>query len=269
LKTDEYKEDIVVEMLYQLSLKVFGSNHAGKSAYIQLWRTIHQFKVDLSFGIRTWAERMEDFQSYLPHCPWDAGERRKEKPKLSTEFEMWETLEHNLLFEQLMELYNFDWSIQDQPYKETITKLEGLEASIIKEKQLQKRMAALEANEGGGNSSKKRKISNGSSSGDKDVTKEKNSCSGQCPHCDKRHRGECWFKPSGAGGSSSANNQVKFNRPQRQYINQLVETAVKKMKGESHVVESDEDENWSKGMTSSEHMYVLSAAQTEQGTDDT
>jgi hypothetical protein len=33
-------------------------------------------------------------------------------------------------------LYNMDWSIQDQPYKETITKLEGLEASIIKEKQM-------------------------------------------------------------------------------------------------------------------------------------
>jgi hypothetical protein len=48
-----------------------------------------------------------------------------------------------------------------------------------------------------------------------------------------------------------------------------VEAAVKKTKGESHVEESDEDENWSKGMTSSEHMYVLSAAQTEQGTDDT
>jgi hypothetical protein len=70
---------------------------------------------------------------------------------------MREILEHNLSFEQLMELYNMDWSIQNQPYKETITKLEGLEASIIKEKQIQKRMAALEANEGGGNSSKKRK----------------------------------------------------------------------------------------------------------------
>jgi hypothetical protein len=28
-------------------------------------------------------------------------------------------------------------------------------------------------------------------------------------------------------------------------------------------------ENWSKGMTSLEHMYVLIAAQTERGTDDT
>jgi hypothetical protein len=41
LKTDEYKEDIVVEMSYQLSLKVFGSDHVGKSAYIQIQRTIH------------------------------------------------------------------------------------------------------------------------------------------------------------------------------------------------------------------------------------
>jgi hypothetical protein len=129
LKKDEYKEDIVVEILYQLSLKAFGSDHAGKSAYIQLQRTIHQFKVVLIFLIQTWAERMEDFQSYLPHCPWDAGERCKEKPRSFTEFEMREILEHNLLFEQLMELYNMDGSIQDQPYKETITKLEGLEAN--------------------------------------------------------------------------------------------------------------------------------------------
>jgi hypothetical protein len=35
------------------------------------------------------------------------------------------------------------------------------------------------------------------------------------------------------------------------------------------VVESDEDEKWSKGMTASEHMYVLSAAQIDQGTDST
>jgi hypothetical protein len=271
LKTDEYKEDIVKEILYHLSLKVFGSDHAGKSAYIQLRRTIHQFKVDLNYGIRTWAERMEDFQSYLPHCPWNAGERRQEKPRAFTEYEMREILEHNLLFEQLMELYNMDWSIQDQPYKETITKLEGLEASIIKEKQMQKRISALEGNGGGINtSSKKRKVYNASTDGDKDTTK-KNSNSGQCPHCGKRHRGECRFKPTGSKETSSANNyrDVKFNKPQRQYINQLVQAAVKKTKSESNIVESDEDEEWSKGMTASEHMYVLSAAQADQGTDST
>jgi hypothetical protein len=167
-----------------------------------------------------------------------------------------------------MELYNMDWSIQDQPYKETITKLEGLEASIIKEKQMQKRMAALEANEGG-NSFKKRKVHNGGSSGDKDGTKGKNSNSGHCPHCGKRHRGECRFKPSGTNEKTSTNNQFKFNKPQRQYINQLVEAAVKKTRSDSHVVESDEEQDWSKGMTSSEHMFVLSAAQSEQHTDET
>jgi hypothetical protein len=44
LKTDEYKEDIVVEILYHLSLKVFGSDHAGKSAYIQRTITIPRAK---------------------------------------------------------------------------------------------------------------------------------------------------------------------------------------------------------------------------------
>jgi hypothetical protein len=65
------------------------------------------------------------------------------------------------------------------------------------------------------------------------------------------------------------NSQYKFNKPQRQYINQLVEAAVKKTKHDSNVVESDEDDEWSKGMTAGEHMYVLSAAQTDQGTDST
>jgi hypothetical protein len=105
-----------------------------------------------------------------------------------------------------MELYNMDWSIQDQPYKETITKLEGLEASIIEEKQMQKRIAALEGNNGGGNSSKKRKAYNGGSSGDKETKTGKNSNSCHCPHCGKRHRGECRFKPSGTKDTSSSTN---------------------------------------------------------------
>jgi hypothetical protein len=69
--------------------------------------------------------------------------------------------------------------------------------------------------------------------------------------------------------TSSSNNQVKFNKPQRQYINQLVECPVKKTKGEANVDESDDNDDWSKGMTASEHMYVLSAAQSEQHTDET
>jgi hypothetical protein len=36
IKSEEYKEDIVVKILYDLSLKVFGSDHAEKSAYTKL-----------------------------------------------------------------------------------------------------------------------------------------------------------------------------------------------------------------------------------------
>jgi NMD protein affecting ribosome stability and mRNA decay len=108
-------------------------------------------------------------------------------------------------------------------------------------------------------------------SGDKETKTGKNSNSGHCPHCGKRHRGECRFKPSGTKDTSSStnnNNQYKFNKLQRQYINQLVEAVVKKTKHDSNVVESDEDEDWSKSMTPSEYIYVLSAAQTEQHTDE-
>jgi hypothetical protein len=44
---------------------------------------------------------------------------------------------------------------------------------------------------------------------------------------------------------------------------------VKKTKGEANVDGSDDDKDWSKGMTASEHMYVLSVAQSEQHTDET
>jgi hypothetical protein len=41
-------EEIVVEILYHLSLKVFGSDHAGKSAYIQLGMTSSEHMYVLS-----------------------------------------------------------------------------------------------------------------------------------------------------------------------------------------------------------------------------
>ena len=43
------------------------------------------------------------------------------------------------------------------------------------------------------------------------------------------------------------------------YINQLVEAVVEKTKGKAHLIESIEDDEWSKYMTADEHKYVLSA----------
>jgi hypothetical protein len=82
-----------------------------------------------------------------------------------------------------------------------------------------------------------------------------------------QHAGVVGLVSLPAEGLSSCNSQYKFNKPQRQYINQLVEAAVKKTKHDSKVVELDEDDEWSKGMTPQEHMHVLSAAQSNQGTD--
>jgi hypothetical protein len=112
---------------------------------------------------------------------------------------------------------------------------------------MQKRIAALEGNNWGGSSSKKCKAYNAGLSGDRETKVGKNSNSGHCPHCGKRHKGECCFKPSGTKDTSSSSNnnsQYKFNKPQQQYINELVEAAVKKTKDDSNVVESDEDDEW-------------------------
>ena len=58
--------------------------------------------------------------------------------------------------------------------------------------------------------------------------------------------------------STNNNSQVKFDKPQQQYINQLVEAVVEKTKGKAHLIESIEDDEWSKCMTADEHKYVLS-----------
>jgi hypothetical protein len=88
-------------------------------------------------------------------------------------------------------------------------------------------------------------------------------------HCHNKEKFQQWSTDT---SSSNSNKDYKLNKPQRQYINQLAQAAVKKAIGESNVIESDEDEEWSKGlsgMTSSEHIYVLSAAQADQATDST
>ena len=61
-----------------------------------------------------------------------------------------------------------------------------------------------------------------------------------------------------ASSSTNNNSQVKFDKPQRQYINQLVEAVVEKTKGKAHLIKSDEDDEWSECMTADEHKYVLS-----------
>ena len=66
--------NVINKCLYALKLEVFGNDIIGRKSYTRLKRHMRAFKVDVNHGIRKWATRMDDLQSYLPHLLWEAGE---------------------------------------------------------------------------------------------------------------------------------------------------------------------------------------------------
>ena len=119
---------------------------------------------------------------------------------------------------------------------------------------MQEHIATLEGNNGGGNLPwMKRKAYDDGTSGDKDSTWQKERIlTVVIVHTAANVIGD-------ASSSTNNNSQVKFDKTQQQYINQLVEAVVEKTKGKAFVMELDEDDEWSKCMTADEHKYVLSA----------
>ena len=72
---EDYQHDIVRECITQIGAKIFGKDHAGSNAYIHLRRQIREMRVSLHVGIRKYEERLNDYQKYLPFCPWVSGEK--------------------------------------------------------------------------------------------------------------------------------------------------------------------------------------------------
>jgi len=125
--TEEYKKDVIQECMYALKLKIFGNDLTGKRAYINLRRYMRTACIDVKHGIRSWANRMAELQSYLPECLWERGAILGKAPHSFSETEMQEIMDSNLTLLQQAKLMDLGWDlVYAHPYDTTIDKLENL-----------------------------------------------------------------------------------------------------------------------------------------------
>ena len=94
--------------MHVLKFKIFGDDIIGRSSYTKLRNQIRTTSVDLNKGIKKWDERIQELQTYLPDCLWEAGEAQGKELKPFEEFELQEILEGNLTQAQQLKLYDVE-----------------------------------------------------------------------------------------------------------------------------------------------------------------
>ena len=104
--------------------------------------------MNLHVGIRKYEERLNDFQKYLPFCPWVSGEKLGKSKLPYDEQELKEILETAILNSQQVKLHHNKWVIQDNTVESTINELHGYEPILLKEAAAEKRLAAIEGKNG-------------------------------------------------------------------------------------------------------------------------
>ena len=142
LLDEEYRYDIVRECITQIRANIFGKDHAGSNAYIHLQRQICKLKVNFHQGIRKYEEHLNDFQKYLPFCPWVSSEKLGKQKLPYDKQKLKEILEIAIFDLQQVNLNHNKWMIQDNLVESTIDKLHYYESILLK-KQLQRSKLSL------------------------------------------------------------------------------------------------------------------------------
>ena len=179
LQGKEYQHDVARECITQISAKILGKDHAGSNAYIHLWRQIRELKVNLHVGICKYEEHLNNFQKYLPFCPWVFGEKLGKSKLPYDKQELKEMLETAILDSQRVKLDHNKWVIQDNTAESTIDELHGYELILLKEGAAEKRLAALKTK------SWNKSGTGGGGGGPVVKTRPK------CDNCGKHHDGVC------------------------------------------------------------------------------
>jgi hypothetical protein len=261
-KSEQHFKDRLNEAIHHLKFLVFGTDISGRKSYMRLRRQMHNYPVSLQHGIKKWAARMDDFQSYLPDMLWEAGEKRGDKMDAFPELKMREVLDYNLNRLQQSKLTQLDWDLSEETYRASISKLESVEAEINKEKANEDRLARLEGkppkSSASASSPRKRKRESNYNNSPSSNTGSQIS---KCKICGKFHRGECRYK------NSNKHSYTKKNF-KKEILNVLQEAGfhTKKQKSQydnSDSSSSDHSEEWDNGLTNNEKLFVLASAQAD------
>ena len=187
--------------------------------------------------------------------------------------DMREILENALTKVHELHLQRIDWEILDRDYKETVTKLESMEPTIIRDNAMEKRLSSMEESVGKKSNSNSKGYTkcktcgkthpgecrmNSSSRG-----KDGKQAYKECKYCGKMHPGECWNKVGNPDGN-------KHNSNKRKWANKELVAMVKALQkdSDSETDESSEEDSWKKGKSKTEVAYVMGAAQADQDSDD-
>ena len=73
-------------------------------------------KINFTDGIRKWADRMEDYQTYLPGMLWECGKAINESLRKFSEMDTRELLEGALTKVHESHLQRLDWEILERDY---------------------------------------------------------------------------------------------------------------------------------------------------------
>ena len=141
---EDYQNNIVRECITQIGAKIFGKNHTGSNVYIHLRRQIREMRLSLHVGICKYEERLDNFQKYLPFCPWVSGEKLGKRKLPYDEQELKEILETTILNLQQVKLNHNKWVIQDNKVESTIDELHSYEPILLKEAAAGKHITAIE-----------------------------------------------------------------------------------------------------------------------------
>ena len=136
-------------------------------------------------GIRKYEERLNNFQKYLPFCPWVSGEKLGKSKLPYDEQELKEILETVILDSQWVKLNHNKRVIQDNTVESTIDELHTYEPILLKEAAAKKRLAAFEGKNGTTQKPKNKHGKGGGGGGPVVNTRPK------CNNCGKHHDGIC------------------------------------------------------------------------------
>ena len=252
----QHEKDIIEECIHTLKFEIFGNDSHGKNSYTKLKRQVRSLRVDFTNGIRKWASRVEDFQSYLTDTLWEPGEKWGETMQAFTEMELREILDGSLHPAYHAQLINLDWDIFENDYSETLAKLESIEPHVIQNYMHEKRLAALEGTKG--DPHKKGKANH--------VTPKTERTA--CKICGKFHKGTCRYAKPGDTSSTSTSNNNRSNDRKRKFTNKEFINVMQtffQQNADTKASESDAtDTSWKKGTTADERVYVLGHAHADQ-----
>jgi len=254
----EYESDKIEECIHALKILYYGTDVAGLNCYKDLLRQMRSTKVDFGNGIKKWSERIAEYQAYCPEMLWEAGEKRGETLDPYSETMLRDILNEALQPAHRQKLIQIDWNIHEETYKESLTKLDSVEAEIIQASKLQKQMESIQMSVEKLGTSKKTTRQGGGST--------KKSGGGDrvlCKTCKKTHAGVCRFAKKDGDYTSSNKRSWSSSKPRKEQIKMM-----KSLIAQETDSEEEETAPWMKGTSEMERVFVIASAQGDQGTSD-